>query len=230
MAWHTPYWLMAHGTWLTDMARRTREEAEQTRLAIMDTAMAVFARHGLAGASLEQVATELGITRGAIYGHFRSKNELFEQVIKLSRDQIYGLLHDAMRHDRPPLDALRQFIGAWLGMLSSDRRFRDSFEILLNKSELTDELSQLYRDEKRMTQDVIVGLSSVVRRAIEGNDLPAGVDAEHCGLTIYTHLMGVTQTWLFNPRLFKLSERMKPITDHLIASLSLTPDSLELPA
>ena len=212
------------------MARRTREEAQQTRLSIMDTAMTVFARHGLAGASLEQVASELGLTRGAIYGHFRSKSELFEQVIKLSRDQIYGMLREAMRHDQPPLEAIRQFILAWLRMLVSDRRFRDSFEILLNKSELTDDLAQLYRDEKRMTQDVIVGLSSIARRAVETGELPPCVGPEHCGLTVYMHLMGVTQTWLFNPRLFKLSDKTRLIADHLIASLALTPNALELPA
>jgi len=46
-------------------------------------------------------------------------------------------------------------------------------------------------------------------------------DAESLGLLCYTFLMGVTQSWLFAPKLFSLAERRKFFRTHLHAMLGL---------
>jgi Bacterial regulatory proteins, tetR family len=50
--------------------KRTRQQAQETRDQILDAAEWVFAEHGVAQTSLEDVAERAGFTRGAIYGHF----------------------------------------------------------------------------------------------------------------------------------------------------------------
>ena len=59
------------------MARRTKEEAEQTRNAVLTAASQVFLERGVARATLEEVAQAAGVTRGAVYWHFRDKVDLF---------------------------------------------------------------------------------------------------------------------------------------------------------
>ncbi len=56
-------------------ARRPRREAVRRRL--LDAALAVFAERGFAGASLDEVAAAAGLTKGAIYSNFESKDALF---------------------------------------------------------------------------------------------------------------------------------------------------------
>ena len=53
------------------MARRTKEDAEATRNKLLDAAAEVFFAKGVAGASLSEVAQAAGLTRGAIYWHFK---------------------------------------------------------------------------------------------------------------------------------------------------------------
>jgi TetR/AcrR family acrAB operon transcriptional repressor len=60
------------------MARRTKEEALETREQVLDAAELVFRERGVGHASLAEVADAAGVTRGAIYHHFASKAELFE--------------------------------------------------------------------------------------------------------------------------------------------------------
>jgi AcrR family transcriptional regulator len=48
----------------------------RTRAALLDAAARVYARRGFAGATLDDVAEEAGFTKGAIYAHFGSKDEL----------------------------------------------------------------------------------------------------------------------------------------------------------
>jgi AcrR family transcriptional regulator len=52
------------------------------RTRILDAAMAVFRRHGFRRSSIEQTAEEAGLTRQALYHHFKSKEALFRAVIE----------------------------------------------------------------------------------------------------------------------------------------------------
>jgi DNA-binding transcriptional regulator YbjK len=67
--------MKADGT--TVPAVRRRRDLVRTRAALLDAAAEVFARRGLDGATLEEIADVAGFTRGAVYHHFASKDELF---------------------------------------------------------------------------------------------------------------------------------------------------------
>src|SRR5579871_496057 len=56
--------------------------AHDTRKAILEAAQRVFARSGLSAATLDDIANEAGVTRGALCWHFHSKDDLLEGIIK----------------------------------------------------------------------------------------------------------------------------------------------------
>jgi AcrR family transcriptional regulator len=56
---------------------RREERKEETRRELIESASRVFAERGFHAASLEQIASEVGYTTGAIYWHFGGKDELF---------------------------------------------------------------------------------------------------------------------------------------------------------
>ena len=59
------------------MVRRTKEEAEETRRQIIEAARRVFLECGVGSTSLEKIAAAAGVTRGAVYWHFKNKTDLF---------------------------------------------------------------------------------------------------------------------------------------------------------
>jgi AcrR family transcriptional regulator len=61
--------------------RRTKAEAGATREAILDSAETVFLEHGVNRSTLNQIAEHAGVTRGAIYFHFKDKIELYQEVV-----------------------------------------------------------------------------------------------------------------------------------------------------
>ena len=61
---------------------RTRREPAQRRAEVLDHAAAVFAEHGFAGARFADVAARAGLTKGAVYHYFETKEQLFEAVIE----------------------------------------------------------------------------------------------------------------------------------------------------
>ncbi len=56
--------------------------AQDTRLAIIEAAVRIFARSGVPAATIEDIASEAGVTRGALCWHFHSKDELVAAIIK----------------------------------------------------------------------------------------------------------------------------------------------------
>ena len=58
------------------MSRRLRPTRDQTRARLFEAAAEVFAKYGVGAASVEQIASAAGFSRGAFYSNFASKNEL----------------------------------------------------------------------------------------------------------------------------------------------------------
>ncbi|MFE4829846.1 ScbR family autoregulator-binding transcription factor [Streptomyces sp. NPDC056672] len=61
--------------------RATQQRAVDTRRAILEAAGAVFAEHGYASATLSMVMEKAGVTKGALYHHFKSKEALAQAVL-----------------------------------------------------------------------------------------------------------------------------------------------------
>jgi AcrR family transcriptional regulator len=67
---------------MRNQARLTRQESQaQTRQSLIDVARRVFLRRGFHAASLEEIALEAAVTKGAIYSNFANKAELFLAVL-----------------------------------------------------------------------------------------------------------------------------------------------------
>ena len=58
------------------MARRTKEEAEQTREAVLKSALDIFYEKGFSRTTFDEVAKRINLTKGAVYWHFRNKADL----------------------------------------------------------------------------------------------------------------------------------------------------------
>jgi AcrR family transcriptional regulator len=67
---------------MSTVKSRRDQFSEATRAALLDAATRRFATLGFAGTSLEDVASDIQATRGAVYHHFSSKKALFEAVFE----------------------------------------------------------------------------------------------------------------------------------------------------
>ncbi len=73
--------------------RPPRAEARDTRAALLDAALDLFARHGFAGTSVRQIARAVGITEGGVYAHFAGKRAIYDALLAAGGPAvILGLL------------------------------------------------------------------------------------------------------------------------------------------
>ena len=88
--------------------RMTREDSrELTQQRLLDAAQKVFAKKGLDGASVEDIAAAAGYTRGAFYSNFASKNDLFIDMLRRDHDRADAEFF-ALRDDNLSLDYIQE--------------------------------------------------------------------------------------------------------------------------
>ncbi|MBL4867857.1 MAG: TetR family transcriptional regulator [Pseudomonadales bacterium] len=98
------------------MARKTKAEA--TRQTILTAALEVFASRGVAQASLEEIAREAGVTRGAVYWHFKNKGDVFWALYEQMYLPFYEMVLNDLTQDHPsPLQQLEDCVPPYLQTL-----------------------------------------------------------------------------------------------------------------
>src|SRR5574343_1079464 len=88
--------------------RRTKEDAQHTREALLDAAELVFAQRGVSRTSLQDIAKAAGMTRGAVYWHFKDKSELFNAMMERTASPMEESLQALAHTEQSPLAELRR--------------------------------------------------------------------------------------------------------------------------
>jgi len=70
-------------------------QAERTRQQILETAQRLFADQGYDATSLQMIADELGLTKAAVYYHFRAKVDIRHEIMRAGVEQLSTLLDEA---------------------------------------------------------------------------------------------------------------------------------------
>jgi TetR/AcrR family transcriptional regulator, transcriptional repressor of aconitase len=101
------------------MPRVSPEYLEQRREEILDGARRAFARHGFEGATVVRLEEEIGVSRGAIFHYFPSKEDLFialaeresERLARLYEEQGLAGVVEAMSSENP------EWLGTYLEVM-----------------------------------------------------------------------------------------------------------------
>ena len=130
--------------------RKSKEDTQLTREKIIESAFESFFELGYAETSLSLIAENAGMTRGAIYWHFKDKNELYREVVKIAAEKAdvvkfaYSLSEDLSYKERmlslflfSQNNRYVDFIYKTINQISVYKEFEDLFEMIkLNKINL----------------------------------------------------------------------------------------------
>lgn len=104
------------GTGQASMARRTtRSEARRTE--ILKSAAAAFRRRGYHGASVEEIARALGMTKGNLYYYFRNKQDILLGCHEYSLGVALDLVERVRAEPVPPDEQLRRLVAGFVHLI-----------------------------------------------------------------------------------------------------------------
>lgn len=186
------------------MARRTKEEAQATREALLDAAERVFQERGVSRTALSDIAQAAGLTRGALYWHFKDKAALFNAMmdrvtLPLGSEATEDVEEDAAGMPGPdPLQLLCEQLACALHQIVHDERTRRVLRIAMQKVEHTDELGPVIDRHVRLHRLNTERERQVFERTarLRGCTLAAGADALAHGFHSMIH--GLIYSWLLD--------------------------------
>lgn len=174
------------------MARKTKAEAEQTRHRIIACSRQVFSRDGVTNTSLEKIAQEAGVTRGAVYWHFKNKADLFLAV----RAETGRLLQLDRSGPGDALERLERGLLAALRRLESEPDARASYEVMLWKCEYVGEFSAVRDDLMGAGAAFLADAQHLYLEAQATRLLPAWLDPHIAALETLCFYTGLLKVWL----------------------------------
>lgn len=185
------------------MVRRTKQEAQETRHRILDTAETLFLRQGVSRTSLQQIADAAGLTRGAIYWHFEDKSQLFDAIMEratMPMEQGMGSQDTAPRD----LSELRWGLVNIFFLTVNQERTHRAFEISMHKVEYAGELEGLRERKASAHRDWRELTLRCLRHAQEQDQLEAQVDVATAAVALVSLVDGLLHQWITEPEAFDL--------------------------
>jgi len=202
------------------MVRRTKEDALETRNRILDAAVEVFNRQGVAQTSLNDVAAEAGVTRGAIYWHFANKVAMFDAMInRLICPLMINSEDRDVRIAADPLGFIQTATGEFVGKMLSDASFRRVFEIFWHKCEYIGEMAALRDAHLEEGQSHIAVIQQAFSLAAERGLIGSSLTAHQATIGLISLIDGLLYNWTKNPKMFPLETYARPILDSYFRSL-----------
>ncbi len=83
------------------MARTVGSAADDTRQRILDVAVDLFIERGYAGTSVRDISERVGMTKGSLYYHFASKDDLLAALVEPMLNELDDFIADATRTGKP---------------------------------------------------------------------------------------------------------------------------------
>ncbi|MBT0724742.1 multidrug efflux transporter transcriptional repressor AcrR [Rosenbergiella sp. S61] len=206
------------------MARKTKAQALETKSLLIEAAIDCFAGRGVSATSLSDIAEHAGMTRGAIYWHFKNKTELFKAIWVNSDEEIDRLhLEFASLYPNDPLGQLKHFLISFLQSLVVDERRRKIMEIIYHKCEFVGEMQSINQLDQKLVLEDYPKIAEKLSLCIHAQQLPSTLDTQRSAVVCRAYITGIIENWLFSPASFDMKALAPTLVQAMIDLLQYSP-------
>ncbi|MEV6347211.1 TetR family transcriptional regulator [Actinoplanes sp. NPDC051851] len=176
---------------MTDGRGRRRAD---TRQKLYEAAVQLIAEQGFSATTVDDIALRAKVAKGTVYYNFKSKTDLFEELLRHG----VGLLTEEFRaavEGLPPREAVRALVRAQLEYI---RKYRAFAQLLL---------SEMWRTNREWQQTLVllreqaIGvIAETVQLGVDSGELPADLDVRVASAALFGVGLVVAVDWLvFQP-------------------------------
>lgn len=199
------------------MVRKTKEEAQETRQNILNAALDVFYKNGVRQSSLEDIAEAAGVTRGAVYWHFKNKSDVFSalnlQLHKTFMDPLLESHAQASKADANPLQELSQHCVDMLHTIANDPFRQKTLTVFMLRCDYSGDLAQFQQTQNGHKNDALEIIQNFFAKAIEQKLLPSSTDTKILSKACMCYIGGIIHEYLWDPDCIDLKKDAQKMVD-----------------
>lgn len=155
-------------------------QGQQTKKAILEAASRCFAENGYAACSMDAIAQAAGLSKGGLYAHFRSKEDLFTAVIRQEHKRAAERAQYML--ERPPyLAGLISYMGECIRNAGFPMDHRLWAEVLAVAGRDPDMRTIFLESEKRSRNF----MKELLRKGIANNEINPDIDIDAVSILLF---------------------------------------------
>ncbi|WP_169314604.1 TetR family transcriptional regulator [Thiothrix nivea] len=198
--------------------RRTNEDAILTRQKLLETALEEFVRVGYERATLQQIAQNAGMTRGAVYHHFASKAQIFSELVHDTSQELDALIAQLRVQGVSAQEQLRYVLVGIIRHLAKDSRYEAIARLILletdGHSDLENVRKTLAARRQRQKQQLIQLFTSSQQRG----ELYPGLEAATAAEAVLIYQQNLHRHWI-SFRSFSTGQQLEDLVDILLRGI-----------
>ncbi len=178
------------------------ELIERRRRQILEAASRVFARAGFKDASMDDIVTEAGLSKGGLYWYFNSKEELITALLDNFFDQELVHVRASLEGGSPAHEKLLRFSDL---MIEELKRMQPFMPILLEFISLAARKQSVLQRLNRYFHNYLGIVTPIIQEGIEAGEFrPVG--AQKAAVAVGAILEGTILLWVYDPQTVNFEE------------------------
>ena len=155
-------------------------QGQQTKKTILEAASRCFAENGYPGCSMDAIALAAGLSKGGLYAHFKSKEELFTSVIREEHERAAKRAQSIL--EQPPyLDGLIWFMGECIRDAGFPMDHRLWAEVLAVAGR-DQAMKAVFLESEKMSRDV---MKELLKRGIANGEINPDIDIDATSILLF---------------------------------------------
>lgn len=189
---------------------------EDARADLKDTAIDCFSRYGYQGTSIDRIAREAGVTKGAIYYHYKDKNDLLSAAVADRVAEFEDRVQSACQ-GLGAEESLKRVVAVSVEHALSNDRPRFAIKLMVEAIDTNDPLL----DEMRgMMRRFRAFLRNIVRAGQDSGHFRGDADADAVAATLTSAVIGAETQYYLDPERFRLEETLQSFVTQLCRDLT----------
>ncbi|HEX5440145.1 MAG TPA: TetR/AcrR family transcriptional regulator [Ktedonobacterales bacterium] len=196
--------------------------SDQRRHQIMDAAFAVFSRLGFERASMDDIAKEAGVSKGALYLYYKSKDAIISKLLQIFFDQAFKQIRTIAAGEGSAAEQLLTFahvLTREMDRMVAVQPITLQFYAIAARHEETRRLLRIYFSE------YCKQVEAIVQRGVAQGEFRADLNPAEVAITHTALFEGLALLWLVNPQGTDWHKQVESATKLLLQGLGVSPDA-----
>lgn len=185
-------------------------KAEQTSQFIVERVAPIFNRNGYNGTSMSDITKATGLTKGAVYGNFKNKEDLAFAAFKFNVDLIVGKIKSVLIQIDSPTEQLKELVNFYRSYLKNTSEI-GGCPILNIGVDANHQNSELLHRVQLVIEKLQYYIQRMIETGQEMGELKENIDAPFYARRIYTMIQGA----VFMTVTMKNDNYISEVMDHV---------------
>lgn len=173
---------------------KTKEGAEETRRELLKAGLQVFSERGYSDTRMNDIVRAAGLSRGALYYHFGSKEAIFHELMADAERRGSRIVDDAVKEGGTAVEILRRIFVSTLCHVFRDENAKALFQLLRKHGDGIDSKSQ--ERARQRQEELLNAIEQGLREGQREGSVRTSLDVRAAAVAFLALQSGTLDLWL----------------------------------